>query len=86
MDAGDTHEDTPDAAIERPQTRRRTSLSDKQLAILEMIQRSVASRGYPPSMREIGDGPLPCRASRRISIKCNLGSSRSSTRLRIRST
>jgi len=26
-------------------TRRRTSLSDKQLAILEMIQRSVASRG-----------------------------------------
>ncbi len=36
-------------------TRRRTSLSDKQQAILEMIQRSVASRGYPPSMREIGD-------------------------------
>ncbi len=36
-------------------TRRRTSLSDKQLAILEMIQRSVASRGYPPTMREIGD-------------------------------
>ncbi len=40
---------------EEPRTRRRTSLSDKQLAILEMIQRSVASRGYPPSMREIGD-------------------------------
>ena len=36
-------------------TRRRTSLSDKQLAILEVIQRSVQSRGYPPSMREIGD-------------------------------
>ena len=36
-------------------TRRRKSLSEKQLAILEMIQRSVASRGYPPSMREIGD-------------------------------
>jgi repressor LexA len=36
-------------------TRRRTSLSDKQLAILDMIQKSVASRGYPPSMREIGD-------------------------------
>ena len=36
-------------------TRRRKSLSDKQLAILEMIQRSVASQGYPPSMREIGD-------------------------------
>jgi len=36
-------------------TRRRTSLSEKQLAILEVIQRSVSSRGYPPSMREIGD-------------------------------
>ncbi|MFD1721524.1 transcriptional repressor LexA [Amnibacterium endophyticum] len=36
-------------------TRRRTSLSPKQHAILEVIQRSVASRGYPPSMREIGD-------------------------------
>lgn len=36
-------------------TRRRTSLSEKQLAILEMIQRSVSTRGYPPSMREIGD-------------------------------
>jgi repressor LexA len=39
----------------QPRTRRRTSLSDKQLAILDVIQRSVASRGYPPSMREIGD-------------------------------
>ena len=40
---------------ERAGTRRRTSLSEKQQAILEMIQRSVSSRGYPPSMREIGD-------------------------------
>jgi len=40
---------------ERPATRRRKSLSEKQLAILEFIQRSVSSRGYPPSMREIGD-------------------------------
>src|SRR3954464_11569358 len=40
---------------ERSGTRRRTSLSDKQQAILEVIQRSVSSRGYPPSMREIGD-------------------------------
>jgi len=36
-------------------TRRRTSLSDKQLAILDVIQKSVVARGYPPSMREIGD-------------------------------
>jgi repressor LexA len=50
--------DTPSTQrerAERPQTRRRKSLSDKQMAILEVIQRSVASRGYPPSMREIGD-------------------------------
>ena len=40
---------------EKPQTRRRKSLSDKQLAILEVIQRSIARYGYPPSMREIGD-------------------------------
>jgi repressor LexA len=43
------------ASAERSTTRRRTSLSDKQLAILDAIQRSVAVRGYPPTMREIGD-------------------------------
>ena len=43
------------SGTERPGTRRRTSLSDKQLAILDVIQRSVSARGYPPSMREIGD-------------------------------
>ncbi|QIK62417.1 transcriptional repressor LexA [Leucobacter viscericola] len=31
------------------------SLTEKQQAILEFIARSVESRGYPPSMREIGD-------------------------------
>ena len=36
-------------------TRRRKSLSEKQLAILDVIQRSVSQRGYPPSIREIGD-------------------------------
>ncbi|CAG7598027.1 transcriptional repressor LexA [Leucobacter soli] len=30
-------------------------LSEKQQAILEFISRSVETRGYPPSMREIGD-------------------------------
>jgi repressor LexA len=39
----------------RTYTRRRTSLSNKQRAILEAIQNSVTTRGYPPSMREIGD-------------------------------
>ncbi|MFT4234724.1 MAG: transcriptional repressor LexA [Microbacterium sp.] len=39
----------------RPRTRRRKSLSDKQMAILEVIQRSIQKHGYPPSMREIGD-------------------------------
>ncbi len=43
------------AVREKSQTRRRKSLSDKQLAILEVIQRSIAAHGYPPSMREIGD-------------------------------
>jgi repressor LexA len=42
-------------STERAGTRRRKSLSEKQLSILDAIQRSVASRGYPPSMREIGD-------------------------------
>ncbi|MFM6975149.1 MAG: transcriptional repressor LexA [Agromyces sp.] len=36
-------------------TRRRKTLSPKQTRILEVIATSVAQRGYPPSMREIGD-------------------------------
>ncbi|GAA4490599.1 transcriptional repressor LexA [Microbacterium panaciterrae] len=40
---------------EAPRTRRRKSLSAKQMAILEVIQTSIARNGYPPSMREIGD-------------------------------
>ncbi|MDH6180698.1 repressor LexA [Microbacteriaceae bacterium SG_E_30_P1] len=46
---------TPEQFGEKPATRRRKSLSEKQMAILDVIQRSVATRGYPPSMREIGD-------------------------------
>ncbi len=38
-----------------PRTRRRKSLSPKQLAILEVIQAAISRNGYPPSMREIGD-------------------------------
>jgi repressor LexA len=44
-----------DEAREGARSRRRKNLSAKQVAILEMIQRSVATQGYPPSMREIGD-------------------------------
>jgi repressor LexA len=46
---------TGEGRTPRVGTRRRKSLSDKQLAILDVIQRSVSSQGYPPSMREIGD-------------------------------
>jgi len=46
---------TDEQTAARTRGRRRTSLSPKQYAILEVIQNSVASRGYPPSMREIGD-------------------------------
>jgi repressor LexA len=56
MDEDGTIEDsTIELGMAKSGTRRRRSLSEKQLAILEVIQRSVASRGYPPSMREIGD-------------------------------
>lgn len=37
------------------ETRPPKKLSEKQQAILEFIARSVETRGYPPSMREIGD-------------------------------
>lgn len=46
---------TQDTSGSRGGTRRRKSLSERQLAILDVIQRSVGQRGYPPSMREIGD-------------------------------
>ncbi len=44
----------PEERTPQRRTRRRTSLSEKQLAILEAIQVSLDTRGYPPSMREIG--------------------------------
>ena len=47
--------DTAATDAEAPRTRRRKSLSPKQMAILEVIQTSIARHGYPPSMREIGD-------------------------------
>ncbi len=47
--------ETTESAAEAPRTRRRKNLSPKQMAILEVIQTSIARYGYPPSMREIGD-------------------------------
>src|SRR6478735_3721544 len=32
-----------------------TTLTDRQRTILDVIRASVTSRGYPPSIREIGD-------------------------------
>ncbi|ALU39782.1 LexA family transcriptional regulator [Kocuria flava] len=47
---------TPEEPRDRPaRTRRSRGLSPRQRTILETIQRSIAERGYPPSMREIGD-------------------------------
>ena len=40
---------------EGPGTRARKPLTAKQELILAAIRDSIASRGYPPSMREIGD-------------------------------
>jgi repressor LexA len=45
---------TSEAATAAPGSTR-APLTDKQSAILEFISRSVAQRGYPPSMREIGN-------------------------------
>ncbi|UCR89964.1 transcriptional repressor LexA [Mycetocola spongiae] len=47
--------DAGDGTRAKPGTRRRKSLSAKQLSIMEFISRSVTDQGYPPSMREIGD-------------------------------
>ena len=42
------------AGTEAPRDRD-TSLTDRQRTILEVIRTSVTTRGYPPSIREIGD-------------------------------
>ena len=54
-EANETEGGAAPANAERPSTRRRTSLSNKQQAILAYVQSSLDARGYPPSMREIGD-------------------------------
>jgi repressor LexA len=51
-DSTDTGSDTPDA---RRGTSADPSLTERQRTILEVIRTSVTTRGYPPSIREIGD-------------------------------
>ncbi|HEX2214351.1 MAG TPA: transcriptional repressor LexA [Mycobacterium sp.] len=55
----DSSDSTADSAIS-PATGtaeggRRSALTERQRTILEVIRASVTSRGYPPSIREIGD-------------------------------
>jgi repressor LexA len=50
-DTPDGTDRTPDA----PSGGRSSSLTERQRTILEVIRTSVTTRGYPPSIREIGD-------------------------------
>ena len=50
--------DTPDGTDrtpEAPSGGRSSSLTERQRTILDVIRTSVTTRGYPPSIREIGD-------------------------------
>ncbi len=50
--------DTPDGTDRTPESRsggRASSLTERQRTILDVIRTSVTTRGYPPSIREIGD-------------------------------
>jgi repressor LexA len=46
---------TPDAGSARPLRPAEATLTPRQRTILDVIRASVSSRGYPPSIREIGD-------------------------------
>ena len=53
-----------------------TGLTPRQRAILEMIRETVATRGYPPSVREIGDGvglTSPSSVSHQLTTLVRLG-------------
>jgi repressor LexA len=47
--------DNPDAASDLPVRSADSVLTPRQRTILDVIRTSVTSRGYPPSIREIGD-------------------------------
>jgi repressor LexA len=52
----DSNSDTPDKADSSGGRRGLdTSLTERQRTILDVIRASVSTRGYPPSIREIGD-------------------------------
>ncbi len=51
----DAEQSESDMSASSTPGRPKKPLTEKQQAILEYISRSVESRGYPPSMREIGD-------------------------------
>lgn len=54
-DSTDTGSDARDGAGSRRDNSLDSSLTERQRTILEVIRASVTSRGYPPSIREIGD-------------------------------
>ncbi|MGB3485913.1 MAG: transcriptional repressor LexA [Mycobacterium sp.] len=54
-DTGSGAHDQQDAAAGRRETTLDPSLTERQRTILEVIRASVTTRGYPPSVREIGD-------------------------------
>ncbi|MGB9250236.1 MAG: transcriptional repressor LexA [Mycobacterium sp.] len=47
--------ETPDVDSDRPSRATESTLTPRQRTILDVIRGSVTSRGYPPSIREIGD-------------------------------
>jgi repressor LexA len=47
--------DTPDTGLDHSSPAVDTRLTSRQRTILDVIRASVTSRGYPPSIREIGD-------------------------------
>lgn len=49
-DSSDTRDGSDDTPV-----RRDAALTERQRTILEVIRNSVTTRGYPPSIREIGD-------------------------------
>ncbi|MDF2824001.1 MAG: repressor LexA, partial [Mycobacterium sp.] len=53
-DSTDTGSDATDGTTSRRDTSLDTALTERQRTILDVIRASVTSRGYPPSIREIG--------------------------------